>query len=100
MPLDTQQIIIHLTNTTDENRLLLNVISRTNTKKPHSPASCFLNKSADCGSDINYNFNFERWSHKQTVQREKMAVPIVVVVVVVALLQPTGPNAGGIELSE
>lgn len=39
----------------------------------HLPASCFLNRSADCGSDINYKYNFASNSTKQNVCNIKMA---------------------------
>lgn len=33
----------------------------------YKPASCFLNRSADCGSDINYKFNFDQNWQTNTV---------------------------------
>lgn len=39
----------------------------------HIPASCFFNKSEDCGSDINYNCEIYPDDTKQMIFPQKMA---------------------------
>lgn len=64
-------MIARVTRMTVETR----VIGTKNLKiyKMHLPASCFFNKSEDCGSDINYNCEIYPDDTKQMIFPQKMA---------------------------